>query len=401
MAITILLRRGTASNRATYSGLVGELLYSTNTQEVHAVETAITHHRLSMDKDWTANTFRRDSGAGSAPGNISRQSFLLALSASAGAPFDFGDQSVKNVPIATLGTHPMRKDTVDAFAEGGVTWIESVLDVRSEPYPDPTNGDRYYVQETPTGIFVGHANHLATYDNSTWTYTLIAEGSAFYAQGGAFFYVLDTDGGIAKMALGMGNHAGIHVSTDPIRDAEGTGGADQNGLMTIDFAGKLDGIDELAEVTNPTTVTAALANMESDYAAHSLMIAVSDNIPISLNISAQQVMGRLAGNITNLTGTNLWTMLTTAPGAALHMNSKKLTNLVDPDGTGLQDQYIATRQYVLDSISDNADFTDFADTPGTPTVPGWAGNRAKLVAVNGTETGLEYLAILDGGGFTY
>jgi len=61
---------------------------------------------------------------------------------------------------------------------------------------------------------------------------------------------------------------------------------------------KLDTIESNADVTDATNVNAAGAVMESDYDAHTMMIATSDNTPVATTIAASRIVGRIAfGNI--------------------------------------------------------------------------------------------------------
>jgi hypothetical protein len=65
-------------------------------------------------------------------------------------------------------------DTVTMNATGTViatpiTW--AVLDVISDPIMTAVDGTKYLVSPTPTGIFVGHANDIATFVDASDTYT--------------------------------------------------------------------------------------------------------------------------------------------------------------------------------------------------------------------------------------
>jgi len=94
-------------------------------------------------------------------------------------------------------------------------------------------------------------------------------------------------------------HAATHTNgTDDIQDAT----AAQKGLMTLAYAGKLDGIEAGADVTDATNVDAAGAVMEADFDANTILAATVDNTPVAVTIAEQRVLGRLTGgNITGLT----------------------------------------------------------------------------------------------------
>jgi len=56
----------------------------------------------------------------------------------------------------------------------------SVIDSISTPVASPSQGDLYLVGTSPTGVFVTHANEIATYNGSTYTYQTAAIGDLLY-----------------------------------------------------------------------------------------------------------------------------------------------------------------------------------------------------------------------------
>jgi len=73
---------------------------------------------------------------------------------------------------------------------------------------------------------------------------------------------------------------------------------------------KLAAIEALADVTDATNVNAAGAVMESDYNAHTILQATSDNTPVAITVGEQTVVGRITGgNIVALSVTQLLTLL--------------------------------------------------------------------------------------------
>ena len=82
--------------------------------------------------------------------------------------------------------------------------------------------------------------------------------------------------------------------------------------------------------------------------AQTILAAVADNTPTALTIPEQSVVGRItAGNVTALTGANLWTILTGQALADVSMNGYKITTLAAP--TTAQDA--ATKAYVDDLVA--------------------------------------------------
>jgi len=61
-------------------------------------------------------------------------------------------------------------------------WQKGVLALLNTPPGSPSNGDRYIVGSSPTGVWVGHANQIVTYDNNVWTYLIPWNGLMVYVQ---------------------------------------------------------------------------------------------------------------------------------------------------------------------------------------------------------------------------
>ena len=69
------------------------------------------------------------------------------------------------------------KDYVDTVAQG-LEWKESVIDELNDPPASPNDGDRYLINDNPTGDWSGHPNEIAEYDGGTssWTFIVPSEG---------------------------------------------------------------------------------------------------------------------------------------------------------------------------------------------------------------------------------
>lgn len=61
-------------------------------------------------------------------------------------------------------------------------WQKGVISKLSTPPASPTNGDRYIVASSPTGVWIGHENDIATYDNNAWTYLTPWNGMIVYVR---------------------------------------------------------------------------------------------------------------------------------------------------------------------------------------------------------------------------
>ena len=77
-----------------------------------------------------------------------------------------------------------------------------------------------------------------------------------------------------------------------------------------------DTIESGADKTDTTNVDAAGAVMESDYNAHTLLQATSDDTPVPITIAEQRIVGRItAGNIKALTAAEVLTLIAVTAGA--------------------------------------------------------------------------------------
>jgi len=61
-------------------------------------------------------------------------------------------------------------------------WQKGVNDILSTPPGSPVNGDRYIVASSPTGVWIGHESHIATYESGIWTYLIPWNGLMVYVR---------------------------------------------------------------------------------------------------------------------------------------------------------------------------------------------------------------------------
>ena len=89
-------------------------------------------------------------------------------------------------------------------------------------------------------------------------------------------------------------------------------------LQTImEIVEKLNTVEVDADVTDATNVNTAGAVMETDYNAHTVMIATSTDTPVATTIAASRIVARLAsGNIKACTVAKIKTLLS-LPGSGL------------------------------------------------------------------------------------
>ena len=86
--------------------------------------------------------------------------------------------------------------------------------------------------------------------------------------------------------------------------------------FTSDLNSKLNGIEAGADVTDSTNVDAAGAVMATDYDAHTILAATSDNAPQALTVGEQTLVGRVTGGaIAALSAGDVRTLLNVENGA--------------------------------------------------------------------------------------
>jgi len=73
------------------------------------------------------------------------------------------------------------KDYVDSVAQG-LDWQDSVIDEQNDPPGSPNTGDRYLVDDTPTGDWSGQPNDIAEWDGSQWVFFDPNEGWAVFLE---------------------------------------------------------------------------------------------------------------------------------------------------------------------------------------------------------------------------
>lgn len=86
-------------------------------------------------------------------------------------------------------------------------WQQPVMDILNDPPVSPSEGDRYLVDSTPTGDWVGHGKSIATYNGTGWDYAVPAEGWFIYDVDSNTRYKYDGSSWSADTVVGEVNTA--------------------------------------------------------------------------------------------------------------------------------------------------------------------------------------------------
>jgi len=102
--------------------------------------------------------------------------------------------------------------------------------------------------------------------------------------------------------------------------------------------------------------------------AYTVLAANTAEQPTAVALGTNQVLGRLSGDITALSGSDLWTILDGQASADISMNNHKITSL----GTPTADADAATKKYVDDLVAAGLTFHEAVldkDLTSPPTSP--------------------------------
>lgn len=114
-----------------------------------------------------------------------------------------------DVPLSSIG------DQVRAAEDDYDSWVDAVLDKDlATPPGSPTAGDRYIVAASPTGAWVGHAAHVATYSGVGWTFLTPTEGSTTWVRDEAKLYTYQSAAWSQTITTGAAPYEAQFDSTD-------------------------------------------------------------------------------------------------------------------------------------------------------------------------------------------
>ena len=130
---------------------------------------------------------------------------------------------------------------------------------------------------------------------------------------------------------------------------------------------------------------------------YTIVVANTAETPVALALGTNTIVGRISGNITALTGSDVWTIINGQNANDINVNNKKIINLATPTNAtdAVNKSYVDTlvargltyHEAVLDK--------DLTSPPGSPNVGdrywvapnatgGWAGKDYKIATWNGS-----------------
>lgn len=164
---------------------------------------------------------------------------------------------------------------------------------------------------------------------------------------------------------------------------------------------------ELAIGTGVGSYAIRIVTQKYFSANYSVLVANTAEVPVALSLGANTVVGRLSGNITALTGSDLWTIINGQNTVNINVNNKRIVNLANP----VNPNDAVTKAYVDTLVARGLTYheavldKDLTEPPGEPNVgdrywiaPGatgaWAGKDYYIATWNGVAW--EFTEVTDG-----
>lgn len=185
------------------------------------------------------------------------------------------------------------KQYVDSVAQG-LDWQESVIDEQNDPPSSPTTGDRYLINDSPTGDWSGHPNEIAEWDGSSWVFIVPDEGFAVFVEDIDLLKVYESTDWIAfGSAIDHGNLAGLsdddhtqYLLIDGTRSMSGV--LDTPGITNQDYSESVQSLSgsgtqtvdlnasNFAEISATGDVTVQFSNVTTTPSGNSVIIYFED-----------------------------------------------------------------------------------------------------------------------------
>jgi len=251
------IARGPVSSRPTSGDYDNEFYY--------AVDELILYRWDQGTTTWT-----EAAGFGSSSTRLSVTQYINTLNATT---VTATDATVANQP--STDNDVANKAYVDSVTQG-LNWQEAVIDELNDPPASPTEGDRYFIDDNPTGDWSENPDEIAEWDGSGWVFFAPSEGWAVFIEDIDLLKVYDGTGWIAfGSAIDHGNLAGLsdddhtqYLRTDGTRaltgdqsfggfDATNVGNADTSSVSNQDYN---ETVNTISNASGTTDIDLSVAN---------------------------------------------------------------------------------------------------------------------------------------------
>jgi len=445
MPNTIQIKRGLFASLPTL--VAGEFGFSTDTKQVHIGDGAANHEVL-MHRKFDANTILA-ANADNTPlalsiseqrivgrltgGNISAITIGIAdnnmlqvdgspndnefakftaaglegrtyaetladLSNQAGADFAWNSKKLTGLLDPTLAQDAATKAYVDLIAQGIKN--KSVADVRAQGNVAALTG-----LQTIDGVALTDGEQILCDSQTTVTQDgLYIVRSGAWERESSWLVGEEVGGYFIFIKGGTDDGKGFVCTNDDGADVVGTDNlvfvqfSSAGGVMahkdTHDPNNGSDALDTAAAIEISAVVAAGVGTSHSFSRAdhvHAINHGITDNHIVTIDGSANssEYAKFTANGLEGKTFAEVMADLSGQAGANFSMNTKKITEVVDP--TSNQDA--ATKKYVDDQVNTHDTFLELTDTPA-----GY-GSGYDFVQMNAGGTALVYVSVVDGGAF--
>lgn len=146
------------------------------------------------------------------------------------------------------------KDYVDSVAQG-LDWQDSVIDEQNDPPSNPNTGDRYLIDDNPTGDWSGEPNEIAEWDGSQWVFFDPNDGWAVFLEDVDLLKVYDS-GQADWIAFGSAIDHGALA---------GLGDDDHTQYLLVDGSRNMSGSLDMGSnaITNASSVNTAAIDTDA------------------------------------------------------------------------------------------------------------------------------------------
>lgn len=176
------------------------------------------------------------------------------------------------------------KSYVDSVAQG-LDWQDSVINELNDPPGSPSEGDRYLIDTSPTGAWVGHAEEITEYIDGAWEFFTPNEGWAVFIEDVDLLEVYNSTAWVAfGSAIDHGALAGLgdddHTQYLLVDGTRAMSGALDMGSNDIDNAGSITAtsaiVNELdSSIETPSSVSGS-RSVDTEYQntnSHNLFVS--------------------------------------------------------------------------------------------------------------------------------